>query len=110
MNNDLISRSALLNQIDTTDWSDVRLLVEDAPTAPLPNEQIAWEQGYEAGLAQGKQDRPKGKWKTIEGIDGDEYYECSNCGEPWVLTAGTPKDNNMNFCPNCGAKMGGGAE
>ena len=25
-----------------------------------PNEQIAWEQGYEAGLAQGKQDRPKG--------------------------------------------------
>ena len=32
---DLISRSALLNQIDTTDWSDVRLLVEDAPTVEL---------------------------------------------------------------------------
>ena len=75
-----------------------------------PNEQIAWEQGYEVGLAQGKQERPQGEWKTVEGIDGDEYYECSNCGEPWFLSAGTPKDNNMNFCPNCGADMRGGKE
>lgn len=30
---------------------------------PLPNEQIAWEQGYEAGLAQGKQGRPQGEWR-----------------------------------------------
>ena len=38
-------------------------------------------------------ERPQGKWKTVEGVDGDEYYE-----------------NNMNFCPNCGADMRGGAE
>ena len=56
------------------------------------------------------EERPQGEWKTVEGYDGDEYYECSNCGEPWFLSAGTPKDNNMNFCPNCGAKMKGGAE
>lgn len=56
-------------------------------------------------------ERPQGEWKTFEGYDGDEYYECSNCGEPWFLEAGTPKDNNMNFCPNCGADMRkGGAE
>ena len=63
--------------------------------------------GYDKGYddAQANNNRPQGKWKTIEGIDGDEYYECSNCGEPWVLTVGTPKDNNMNFCPNCGAIM-----
>lgn len=35
---DIISRSALLNQIDTTDWSDVRLLVEDAPTIGKEND------------------------------------------------------------------------
>jgi len=75
-----------------------------------PSDQIAWEQGYEVGVAQGKCDRPKGEWKTVDGYDGDEYYECSNCGEPWFLSAGTPKDNNMNFCPNCGADMRGGAE
>ena len=51
----------------------------------------------------------EGEWKTNEGYDGDEYYECSNCGEPWFLSAGTPKDNNMNYCPNCGAWMVGGA-
>lgn len=49
--------------------------------------------------------RPQGKWKIVDGYDGDEYYECSNCGEPWVLYAGTPEENNMNFCPNCGADM-----
>ena len=54
------------------------------------------------------EERPQGEWKTVKGIDGDEYYECSNCGEPWVLMAGTPKDNNMNFCPQCGADMRGG--
>ena len=59
----------------------------------------------------GKHDRPQGKWKTVDGYDGDEYYECSNCGEPWVLYAGTPEENNMNFCPNCGADLRkGGAE
>ena len=54
--------------------------------------------------------RPQGEWKTVGGYDGDEYYKCSNCGELWFLSAGTPKDNNMNFCPNCGAQMGVGAE
>lgn len=34
--------------------------IDNAPTVPLPNEQIAWEQGYEVGLAQGKQERPQG--------------------------------------------------
>lgn len=89
---DCISRSALLNQIDTTDWSDVRLLVEDAPTVPLPNEQIAWEQGYEAGLAQGKQEKPQG--------------ECEKC-----------KFNHSEICDTCSRKysdnyadMKGGAE
>ena len=51
------------------------------------------------------EERLQGEWKTVEGYDGDEYYECSNCGEPWILMAGTPKDNNMNFCPVCGADM-----
>lgn len=66
-----------------------------------------YDKGFEAGYDAAKKDhkRPEGKWKTVEGYDGDEYYECSNCGEPWFLESGTPKDNNMNFCPNCGADM-----
>lgn len=46
-----------------------------------------------------------GKWIEQEGWDGDVYYECSLCGEPFCLIEGTPTDNMYNFCPNCGAKM-----
>ena len=65
----------------------------------------SYDEAKRKAKARHTQERPQGEWKTVEGVDGDEYYECSNCGEPWVLTAGTPKDNNMNFCPNCGADM-----
>ena len=38
---------------------------------------------------------------------GDTHYRCSVCGEEWYLEDGNPKDNNMNFCPRCGARMDG---
>lgn len=43
----------------------------------------------------------------IEEDDGWEnpYWTCSHCREPWWLEEGTPEDNNMFFCMNCGAKM-----
>ena len=37
----------------------------------------------------------------------DYYYTCSACGEDYNTIDGTP---DYNFCPNCGAKMDGGAE
>lgn len=33
------------------------------------------------------------------------YWECSSCGKPWLLIEGTPAENEMNYCPRCGAKM-----
>ncbi len=32
-------------------------------------------------------------------------YECSNCKDEFVLTDGTPGDNNINYCQNCGARV-----
>ena len=26
-------------------------------------------------------------------------------GEPWTLIDGNPAENNMRYCPNCGARM-----
>lgn len=43
-----------------------------------------------------------GRW---EDYSDDGYYECSVCGEAWTFIDGTPKDNNANYCPRCGAKM-----
>jgi hypothetical protein len=60
--------------------------------------------------------RIEGEWKQTEepmGWHDIDCVECSACGESWVL------DDNLDFdliveywhyCPNCGAKMKGGAE
>ena len=52
-------------------------------------------------------DRPSGEWICKDSADMSVYwFECSECGEK------TPRDNfnreyKSNYCPNCGAKMGG---
>lgn len=51
-----------------------------------------------------------GKWEEFDELYGDTTYKCSVCGEPWTLIDGTPQDNNMHYCPNCGAKMDGGGK
>lgn len=53
---------------------------------------------------------PVGKWIEKDGWDGDVYYDCSVCGESWTTIEGTPWDNDMNYCPHCGAKMEGAEE
>ncbi len=47
----------------------------------------------------------RGDWKFEPDIYDCETYVCSKCGEPWTLIDGTPVENNMNFCPNCGAAI-----
>lgn len=46
-----------------------------------------------------------GKWIENEGFDGDCYYTCSVCHCDWTTIDGTPTENNMRYCPECGAKM-----
>lgn len=50
--------------------------------------------------------RKKGTWIEQDDSWDGVYYECSACGEPWTTIDGTPRDNGMKFCPNCGAEMG----
>ena len=35
----------------------------------------------------------------------ESLYSCSACGTEWVTIEGTPKENGMDFCPHCGARM-----
>ena len=48
-----------------------------------------------------------GEWKVWS--DDRNAYDCSVCGTTFVLYEGTPTDNDWNYCPNCGARMDGGA-
>lgn len=48
-------------------------------------------------------DRPTCK-NIADPYDGS-FFECSKCGERWELTCGSPADNNLCFCPRCGAEV-----
>jgi hypothetical protein len=51
-----------------------------------------------------------GEWIEQEYRTGDIYFTCSVCKEDWFCPDGTPAENNMHFCPCCGAKMDGGKD
>lgn len=78
---------------DNKDIRDYNALIEfiDASLRPVSREQVekAW----------------KGNWKFEPDVYDSATYVCSKCGEPWTLIDGTPVENNMNFCPNCGAAL-----
>ena len=48
-------------------------------------------------------ERKRGKWDIADG-DANVWY-CSECGNEWMLNDGTPEENNMAYCPYCGADM-----
>ena len=48
-------------------------------------------------------DRPT--CKNSEYLYDGSFFECSECGERWELTCGSPADNNLSFCPRCGAEV-----
>lgn len=118
---DLISRRDLKLAIrEMPDWcgddayysgvNDVSRLIDNAQAVPLPSEQIAWEQGFEAGVAQGKQNRPQGEWCYGEDECGQDGWFCSECGffVPWYYQY---YEKDINFirdykaCPHCLAEM-----
>ena len=39
--------------------------------------------------------------------DGTEecLWHCSNCNKEWLFYEGTPEDNELKYCPHCGAKV-----
>lgn len=52
----------------------------------------------------------EGEWIEHDDDWCGAYYTCSVCGCDWTTIDGTPQENNMRYCPECGAKMKGGAE
>lgn len=44
-------------------------------------------------------------WKEYEDYSGAVYPECAHCGLVWWLDEGTAEDNEMYYCPKCGAIM-----
>lgn len=65
--------------------------------------------GYQNKKQESSAEHEPGHWIKRFSADNLSYYECSECGAEWLLTEGTPKNNKMNYCPKCGARMEGQA-
>ena len=49
-----------------------------------------------------------GKWNDYyTSKKGNDVFNCKLCGATFIVTQG---EDNMNYCPNCGAKMEGESE
>lgn len=44
-------------------------------------------------------------WKEYVDYSGAIYPECAHCGLVWWLDEGTAEENEMYYCPKCGAIM-----
>lgn len=94
---DLIDRKALIKEVNENKelFESERVYLEglllNAPTVEYPFYQEAYQTGYE----EGKNDRPHGKWITYDVLHCLQY--CSECRVDF--------DYKWNFCPNCGADM-----
>jgi DNA-directed RNA polymerase subunit RPC12/RpoP len=86
-----VDREAMIYALDSRDgYDDLVNTIREQPAADVqPVKHGYWEEVTDYG-----------GW-------GDTHYRCSVCGEEWYLEDGKPKDNNMNFCPRCGARMDG---
>ena len=49
--------------------------------------------------------RPTAEWVSVY---GGEWVKCSECNSHWQ--SGIVEHCNVNYCPNCGANMKGGAK
>ena len=88
--NDLISRSALIDAINQADWKDDTHAVlaksvcigfaEDAPAVTPPERTGRWE------------------------MDGKDHCHCTNCKHGRDIKT----QIGWHYCPNCGAHMTGG--
>lgn len=89
MENDLMSRSAVIDAIVAVKWkdgADGAMAMEIACTAPAISTDSLRERGrWEAG----KQD-----WEAIR---------CSKCGGEWNLVDNCTE--TFDYCPSCGARM-----
>lgn len=56
-------------------------------------------------LLKSQPEQKHGHWKLVQDYYDDEHWQCSACGCEWYLEAGSPEENNMRYCSECGAIM-----
>lgn len=105
---DCISRQAVLKAIDVKAWEFCDYLIHNDRNdeqKPVLHFADNLRECISEDLSSVTPVEKVGRWIEKDGYDGDTYYDCSECGESWTTIDGTPWNNGMKYCPNCGAKM-----
>ena len=99
MTNDLISRQAAIDALNG------EISITGRANAEAVRGYVRLVKDRLERLPSAQPEPKEGHWILRKSPDGDEQYECSECGVLWEFIDGTPEDNEAYFCPNCGAKM-----
>ena len=119
MQNDLISRSALKETFEAAGFGDHSLIesvlaagvyagIENAPTidaVPVVHGRVVWKNRFMGGFVHDITITDRAGEKHTGTLDTTHYEPvpyCSVCGKELGVSS-------LAYCPNCGAKMDGGA-
>ena len=109
MNNDLISRKALIKAMPIQFYTlpyfkHIIDIIDYAPTVETYTKDDMTKEYLKGYNACKDIIQPTGEWKFCEGVTTQGYLKCSNC--EWLDF----RKAHFNYCPNCGAKMKGEEE
>ena len=106
MKKDLISRQAAINVLEELKELDYELYIRTGYSHLMEGHWDFVIKRYKEAIKETPCTQQKqGHWIANDDYDGEVYYTCSRCEEPWVTIDGTPQENRMKYCPHCGAKM-----
>ena len=87
----------------------IKYLIRPICTCTVLSKEIEKQfQAYEMAIeALRKESDVHAHWNEFSDYTGTFYAECSRCGLLWWIEEGTAEENEMFYCPKCGAKMDG---
>ena len=91
-----------ITPVDPADMTPEQLQLYTTPQQPVIDKSAAIRIATALGWTPPKQDHgERCIWRQTDDINMPGTWE-ADCGAMWTFTEGGPKDNDMNFCPNCG--------
>lgn len=105
---EMLSIKEIIDNAPELGYEDGVLSVENATRRAIELEE-AYNNGWSDGFNEGENERPQSKWIK----KGTKYYHTYMCASCLVDACRDVENGDYiltNYCPNCGARMKGGAE
>lgn len=94
-----------ITPVDPADMTPEQLQLYTTPQQPVIDKSAAIRIATALGWTPPKQDHgERCIWRQTDDINMPDTWE-ADCGAMWTFTEGGPKNNDMNFCPNCGKSV-----